>query len=99
VLREPQLLILDEPTNNLDADSVAALLYTLESLKRSTSILVVSHDERILQCADGFYRLDGGILAASIVDSRMTRQDAREGHTARRGVQRVTRLNAVAAHE
>ena len=43
----PQLLILDEPTNNLDLTSVGHLTQALQTY--SGALLVVSHDERLLR--------------------------------------------------
>ena len=63
LLHQPQLLVLDEPTNNLDAKSVAALLGILEKLKRHATLLVVSHDQRALQRTERVFRLEGGLLA------------------------------------
>lgn len=40
----PSLLILDEPTANMDSESEARLFKTLGSLKGSTTILIVTHD-------------------------------------------------------
>jgi ATP-binding cassette subfamily C protein len=60
LLRQPQLLVLDEPTNNLDTASVAALLDVLVQLKRHATLLVVSHDPRVLQRADKVFGLEGG---------------------------------------
>ncbi len=62
LLRRPQLLVLDEPTNNLDRESVAALLGILDGLRRHATLLVVSHDPRILQCADRVFVLENGAL-------------------------------------
>jgi ATPase subunit of ABC transporter with duplicated ATPase domains len=42
----PQLLVLDEPTNNLDLQSVDQLVSALGSYRGG--ILVVSHDENFL---------------------------------------------------
>ncbi len=42
----PQLLILDEPTNNLDLDSVRQLTAALSAYRGA--LLIVSHDERLL---------------------------------------------------
>jgi len=40
----PRLLILDEPTANMDAESEARLFKTLGDLKGKTTILIVTHD-------------------------------------------------------
>jgi ATP-binding cassette subfamily C protein len=62
LLRKPQLLVLDEPTNNLDADSVRALLDVLRTLKHQTTLLVISHDPRVLRQADRVFQIEGGSL-------------------------------------
>lgn len=41
---EPRLLLLDEPTANMDAESEARLFATLGELKGRTTILIVTHD-------------------------------------------------------
>lgn len=41
---KPRLLILDEPTANMDVESEARLFATLEALKGKTTILIVTHD-------------------------------------------------------
>ncbi len=41
---EPELLILDEPTANMDAESESRLFKTLGGLKGQATILVVTHD-------------------------------------------------------
>ncbi len=41
---EPELLILDEPTANMDAESESRLFDTLGSLKGHTTVLIVTHD-------------------------------------------------------
>jgi ABC-type multidrug transport system fused ATPase/permease subunit len=64
LLRRPQLLILDEPTNNLDEASEKALFEVLEKLKRATTLLVISHDQQILERADRLFQVDGGQLVA-----------------------------------
>jgi len=64
LLRNPQLLVLDEPTNNLDKESEEALLDLLGELKRQVTLLVISHDYRILDRADRVFRLEDGALLA-----------------------------------
>lgn len=41
---EPELLILDEPTANMDAESEKRLFDTLGALKGNTTVLIVTHD-------------------------------------------------------
>ncbi|MNW37061.1 putative ABC transporter ATP-binding protein [compost metagenome] len=68
LLAEPaaQLLILDEPTNNLDMDSVRQLSEALGAYKGA--LLVVSHDQHFLSQLDLDYLLEldaQGTLAKS----------------------------------
>ena len=42
--QEPKVLLLDEPTANMDSESEARLFETLGYLKKSTIIMIVTHD-------------------------------------------------------
>lgn len=63
---EPELLVLDEPFNDLDWPGVRALLEILVELPRQgVGLLVVTHDlEKCLALADRLVVMDGGRLAA-----------------------------------
>ncbi|MFQ3620978.1 MAG: metal ABC transporter ATP-binding protein [Spirochaetales bacterium] len=41
---EPEILVMDEPTTNMDVESEARLFKTLGQLKGNTTILIVTHD-------------------------------------------------------
>jgi len=58
----PRLLLADEPTGNLDAESGAGILDTLCELNRSDglSIVLVTHDASIARRADRIVRLAAG---------------------------------------
>jgi ATP-binding cassette subfamily C protein len=58
----PDLLLLDEPTSELDADSSAALSRALRSLRGAMTIVAVTHDPLLAAAADRSYLLDGGRL-------------------------------------
>lgn len=51
----PKLLILDEATSGLDADTEKEILQTLSSLRSSMAIIVVSHQEQLNAIADEVY--------------------------------------------
>jgi ATPase subunit of ABC transporter with duplicated ATPase domains len=57
LIQDPDLLILDEPTNNLDAEGIGQLMiYLMESDK---TCIVISHDADFLNCfTDGVLYLD-----------------------------------------
>ena len=60
LLREPDVLLLDEPSDNLDRDARTRLYEALESFRGA--VLVVSHDPELLERVDRMGDLhDGGI--------------------------------------
>jgi len=58
LLGDHRVLVLDEPTEHLDAATAEALLRDLVALAPYRSILLVSHDERALAAASHVVRLD-----------------------------------------
>jgi len=59
---DPLLLLADEPTGNLDLDTGLKVIEILRGLKKKKTIVVVTHDERILKFADrSFVMSDGKI--------------------------------------
>ena len=61
---EPQVLLLDEPTSQLDATSRAAVLALLDELReqRGTTVVVATHDDDVAQAADDLVRVRDGRL-------------------------------------
>jgi zinc transport system ATP-binding protein len=53
LVAQPPLLILDEPTANMDAESEGRLFETLGKLKGSTTILIVTHDMHFVSALTG----------------------------------------------
>ena len=60
---DPPLLLVDEPTGNLDAKTSLKIIEILRSLQKSEkTIVVATHDERILELADQRLVLEDGQL-------------------------------------
>lgn len=61
----PPLLLVDEPTGNLDAKTSLKIIQILEKLKDDAkTIIAVTHDERIMQLADQkLYMQDGTLVS------------------------------------
>ncbi|WP_129358435.1 ATP-binding cassette domain-containing protein [Rothia uropygioeca] len=53
----PEALILDEPTNNLDADARSQLWALLDHFRPRIPILVISHDRALLETCDSISEL------------------------------------------
>jgi putative ABC transport system ATP-binding protein len=63
LINNPQILIADEPTSNIDADSVERLLEILGELKKEgKTIIVSSHDPIFKSHGDILFSLDRGRL-------------------------------------
>ncbi len=66
IANEPEILLADEPTGNLDvasAEVVVELLATLRA-ERSTTLVVVTHNPAIAKLAESHYRIENGALVA-----------------------------------
>jgi ATP-binding cassette, subfamily B, bacterial len=64
LVRQPEALILDEPTSSLDRDAVATILANLRELPQQPAILVISHDATIVEGADRVVVLADGSVRA-----------------------------------
>jgi heme exporter protein A len=59
LLVDPELLLLDEPFNGLDARSTEIFLDEIREIKKNTTILIVSHDvDRLLKIIDRHLSLE-----------------------------------------
>ena len=77
LVHEPRLLIFDEATAALDAESEAAVWETIVSLRGRTTVVAISHHPQLASVADCVYR---------IADGRAERVDLASGGRARAAV-------------
>ncbi|MFC1574464.1 ABC transporter ATP-binding protein [Gemmatimonadota bacterium] len=62
LVRRPRLLILDEPGNHLDSESLSRILGRICSLPYRPSILLISHQDDVVRFASEVFELQGGRL-------------------------------------
>ncbi|MFE1173083.1 ABC transporter ATP-binding protein [Streptomyces sp. NPDC058773] len=65
LLPEPSLLLLDEPTSQLDAANEAALTRTIAQISRECTLLVIAHRPSTIRAADTVITLDNGHVTAT----------------------------------
>jgi ABC-type lipoprotein export system ATPase subunit len=61
---DPEILLADEPTGNLDSENSARIMALLAGIqkRRKMTIIVVTHEEEVARCAErGIHILDGRI--------------------------------------
>ncbi len=70
LVRDAPLVLLDEPTANLDPDSEAAVLSALRRLAQGRTVLVATHSAAVVALADRVVRLERG----RVVENRATQR-------------------------
>ncbi|MBK3868090.1 ATP-binding cassette domain-containing protein [Pseudomonas stutzeri] len=65
LLRDPPILLLDEPTADLDREAEQAFIATLRALAADHTVLVVSHSLAVLSQCNGILMLEKGRLKAA----------------------------------
>ena len=71
MLSGANVLLLDQPTNHLDLESIAALNNGLESVK--CNVLVSSHDHQLVQTVSN--RIFDFTADGKLIDKRMSYED------------------------
>jgi len=65
LVNKPLLVLVDEPTGNLDLETGLEVVRVLEKLKsKKYTVIVSTHDERIVQLADRTMRLQNGSITS-----------------------------------
>jgi putative ABC transport system ATP-binding protein len=64
VIHEPDIILADEPTGNLDADTAAGVLDILDTLARETgrTVLMATHSREVMGVADRVFTIERGAL-------------------------------------
>ncbi len=80
LIGDPPVLLLDEPSGNLDAAATRALAQNLKALSDNRTIIVVTHSPELLDACQNIIAMDGGriIAAGPAEDMRKTLSEARQ---------------------
>ncbi|MCC7385383.1 MAG: ABC transporter ATP-binding protein [Deltaproteobacteria bacterium] len=69
MVHHPRLVLADEPTGNLDAETGAGILKLFDGLRRregeGCAVVIVTHEARVARAADRVLALEGGKLRAA----------------------------------
>lgn len=65
LVTEPQIVLADEPTANLDSTTGAAIIDLMKALnqQKGTTFIFSTHDHRVMQHAQSVVRLDDGLIS------------------------------------
>ena len=60
IVSKPEILILDEATSSLDEESEELIFDALKNISKFTTIILISHDNKIINLADKIYYIEEG---------------------------------------
>ncbi len=66
-VRDAPLVLLDEPTADLDPASAALVAEAVERLRRGRTVLIVAHDAELASRADRIVRIDAGTVVEEVI--------------------------------
>jgi ATP-binding cassette subfamily C protein CydD len=73
LVKDAPILVLDEPTSNLDAESEALVGDSIARVSRERTVLIVAHRLHTIRDADAIVVLDGGRVVESGTHARLIR--------------------------
>lgn len=66
LINEPKLILADEPTGALDRDSTKAIMEILKDISKTKEVIMISHDEEVLQYADEVIELEDNTITVKV---------------------------------
>jgi ATP-binding cassette, subfamily B, bacterial len=78
-LLDRPILLLDEPTSNVDPESEAVIADALGRLRRDRTCLAITHRTALFGGADTVYRLENGIVTSGASALRLVTREAHGG--------------------
>ena len=75
LLKNPDLVIFDEPTSNLDPDSTRILVGSIRQLFRAKTCIIISHNLSKVSWVDRIFVLDGGRIVQTGKHEDLIKED------------------------
>lgn len=72
LVKDPRLILADEPTGNLDSETSAGILRLIDQVceLKNATLIMVTHSSEALWLADRTFRLKSGVLEPEAVEGR-----------------------------
>lgn len=66
ILKDCQVIILDEPTLNLDKKNISLIINILKEISKTKLIIISTHDDDVIKFSDFIIRLKNGVIVENI---------------------------------
>lgn len=70
LLRDNQIIVMDEPTTSLDNDSLAHIMRILQELMRNKTVIIITHDPSLLKYVDRVITLSKGKIVSDTLGKK-----------------------------
>ena len=94
-MKDPQVLIADEPTAALDAKTAHEIGALLTSIAKERTVIVVTHDISLIQGKCSVFELDKGVLIRSDKGDSTTKTHSRSTENLRLTMRSALRMAGV----
>jgi ABC-type bacteriocin/lantibiotic exporter with double-glycine peptidase domain len=81
LIRDPKILLLDEPTSELDVENANRILDILFDLSRTKTVILITHHIQSIERAHKIHFLQAGKLEEAGTHAQLVQQQVRNGHS------------------